>query len=373
MQYDYLIVGAGLFGAVFARQATDAGKRCLVIDKRTHIAGNCYTEPRHGIAVHKFGPHIFHTNSAKVWDYVNRFTTFNRFTYRPRVLYDGRIFSFPINLMTLHQVWGVRSPAEARARLAAVTQGADEGSSPEGGDGSNLKSWLLSQVGPELYRIFYEGYTTKQWGRDPALLPASIGKRVPIRLTFDDNYFDDRYQGIPTGGYTSLVAALLEGIEVKLRCDYFADVPHFQQVARRTVYAGPIDRFFHHCHGRLEYRSLRFEEEEMPGDFQGVAAVNCTGLDVPYTRIVEHKHFEFLKTDRTVITREYPVPSEPDVEPFYPVNDARNNALYARYREMADASPVLFGGRLGAYKYYDMDQVIGQALAAFERDRARPA
>ena len=362
--YDYLVIGAGFFGATFARQMTDAGKRCLVIDARNHVGGNCHTEEIEGIQVHRYGPHIFHTDHAGIWEYVQRFASFNHFTYRPRVRYQDKIYSFPINLLTLYQLWGVKTPDEAAEKLNAVRV--------KTADTRSLEGWLLAQIGEELYNIFYKGYTAKQWGRDPASLPASIVRRVPIRLSFDDNYFTDRYQGIPIGGYTRLICQMLDGIEVKLNCDYFADAPYFRKCARKTVYTGPIDRYFSYVEGRLEYRSLRFEREIYAGDFQGVAAVNYTESQVPYTRIVEHKHFEFLQTPATVITREYPAPANADAEPFYPINDERNRAVYARYRDRANSIPVLFGGRLGTYQYYDMHHVIAQALALSARELADP-
>jgi UDP-galactopyranose mutase len=362
--YDYLIVGAGMFGATFAREMTDAGKRCLVIDRRPHIGGNCFTESVEGIEVHRYGPHIFHTDNKRIWEYVQRFGEFNNFINRPRVCYQGKIYSFPINLMTLSQLWGVNTPQEAEAKLRTVRV-------PDA-DTSNLEGWLLSQVGHELYEIFYKGYTTKQWGRSPALLPPSIAARIPIRLTFDDNYYTDRYQGIPIGGYTRLVASMLQGIDVKLECDYFEDPPFFRGCARTVVYTGPIDQFFGYVHGRLEYRSLRFEREILSGDFQGVATVNYTDVQTPYTRIVEHKHFAVgEKRDVTVITREYPAAAGPKVEPFYPVNDATNAAIYTMYRELADAVPTLFGGRLATYKYYDMHHVIAQALTLARKELQR--
>jgi len=362
--YDYLIVGAGLFGATCARQARDAGKRCLVIDKSLHIAGHCYTEKIEGINVHRYGPHIFHTDSLRIWQFVQRFADFNSFTYRPRVSYRGRIFSFPINLMTLNQLWGVNTPAEARARLEAARLPL--------GSGTDLKSWLLSQVGREIYEAFFEGYTIKQWGRDPSVLPSSIVSRIPIRLTFDDNYFTHRYQGIPVGGYTLMVSRMLEGIEVRLGCDYFKSAVELNRQARKTVYTGAIDRFFEYCYGALEYRSLRFETEVLEGDFQGVACVNYTDAAIPYTRIVEHKHFERPEAPMTVITREYPDAFNRENAPFYPINDPANNEIYRKYQNLADSSETLFGGRLATYKYYDMHQVIAQALALAEREGLRP-
>jgi UDP-galactopyranose mutase len=358
--YDYLIVGAGLFGATFAHLARLSGRKCLVIDRRRHVAGNCHTEPVGDIQVHQYGPHIFHTSDDRVWAFVTRFATFNHFTYRPRVRYKEQIYSFPINLMTLHQLWGVRTPAEAEARLQ---QHRVPCAHPK-----NLEEYVLSQVGVEIYETFIRGYTTKQWGRDPKHLPASIIRRLPIRLTYDDNYFHDRYQGVPIEGYTHMVNTMLDGTEVVLGCDYFAESKPLLRCARRVVYTGSVDQYFGYRFGRLEYRSLRFQVEKLSGDFQGVAVVNYTDRSIPYTRIVEHKHFTFGTQPYTVITREYPAPYTGDNEPFYPVNDATNNALYRRYRALAESSGVLFGGRLGSYRYYDMHQVIAQAMAMADKE-----
>jgi UDP-galactopyranose mutase len=361
--YDYLVVGAGLFGAVFAREATDAGKRCLVIDRRKHVAGNCHTEERLGISVHKYGPHVFHTSSERIWAYVRRFATFNHFVNRPKVCYREHVYSFPINLMTLQQVFGVRTPGEAVALVASLTRGHEDG--PK----ESLRDWAVAQLGRQLYEMFIEGYTAKQWGRDPALLPASIIKRVPVRFTFDDNYYDDRFQGVPLGGYTTMVGRMLEGIEVRLGTDYFESRPAFDRLAAHVVYTGPIDRYFEFRFGRLEYRSLRFEEEVVSGDFQGNAVVNYTERDVPYTRITEHKHFEHSTAQRSVITREYPQTFDGRNEPYYPVADAGNQSVYERYAACAAgvAADVTFGGRLGSYRYYDMHQVVAQALSAAAR------
>ena len=363
-QYDYLIVGAGIFGATFAREMTDAGKKCLVIDKRKHIGGNVYSEKRNGIDVHVYGAHIFHTNNDRIWEYVNRFTTFNNYINKPKVRFGDRIFSFPINLMTLHQLWGVMDPAEAKAKLNEVRIHCEN---PE-----NLEDWILSQVGREVYETFIRGYTMKQWQRDPRELPSSIIKRLPIRLTFDENYFFDKYQGIPVDGYTAMVDNMLEGIEVKTGIDYFENRAVFITAAKKTVFTGKIDEFFGFVHGELEYRTLRFEHEELMGDFQGNAVVNYTSPDVPFTRIVEHKHFlpeSAGKLDNTIITREYSAEYDRSKTPYYPIGDAKNIAMYKKYCEMAEsAKDVIFGGRLAEYKYYDMHQVIGSALVKAKRE-----
>jgi UDP-galactopyranose mutase len=356
--YDYLIVGSGLFGAVFAREVTDKGYRCLVIDKRNHIGGNVYTENIEGINVHKYGAHIFHTNDKHIWNYVNRFAYFNNYRHKVFVNHQNKIFSFPINMMTLVQLWGVRNPAEA---IAALEKRKIACAAPD-----NLEEWILSQVGEELYEMFIKGYTMKQWGRDPKFLPSSIIKRLFIRTDLNDFYFDDQYQGIPIGGYTSMVRNMLEGIDVKLGVDYLEDRYALDELADKIVFTGSIDRFFDYKYGRLEYRSLEFDTQllETPV-FQGTSVVNYTEFDVPYTRILEHKYFEMIKSPVTVITKEYPVAWNIGKESYYPVNDAINNDKYNRYKKFAkDTSPhVIFGGRLAEYKYYDMHQVIGSALA----------
>jgi len=356
--YDYLIVGAGIFGSVFAYQAKQQGKSVLVIDKRPHIGGNCYTEDKEGVNVHVYGPHIFHTSDEKVWKFVNQFTAFNNYVNRPKVNYRGKIYSFPINLMTLHQLWGVNTPDEARRKLEEVRIPCE--------NPRNLEEWILSQVGQEVYETFIHGYTTKQWMREPKDLPSSIIKRLPIRLNFDDNYFNDRYQGIPVGGYTEIFKHLLEGCDVDLGQDFFKDRARWEGVAKRVVFTGKIDEYFDYAHGELDYRTLRFEHTSQEGDYQGNAVVNYSDAAVPYTRITEHKHFQpqnLEKTSQTIWTKEYPSEWNRDFVPYYPIGDEKNNEIYRKYREIADNTPsVLFGGRLAEYKYYDMHQVIGSAL-----------
>ena len=367
--YDYLIVGSGLFGTTFARQATDAGKRVLVIDKRPNIAGNVYTEDVEGIHVHKYGAHIFHTNDKKVWDYVTRFADFNRFTNSPVANYRGELYSLPFNMYTFNRMWGVVTPEEAKAKI-------DEQRREIVGEPKNLEEQAISLVGRDIFEKLVKGYTEKQWGRDCKDLPAFIIKRLPVRLTFDNNYFNALYQGIPVGGYTKLVENLLKGVEVRLNCDYFDCRDALDAQAEKVVYTGPIDAYFGYRLGALEYRSVRFETEllDIP-NYQGNAAVNYTDRETPYTRIIEHKWFEFGKDEsgndlpKTVISREYSSEWKKGDEPYYPVNDEKNGALYAEYRKLADAeAKVIFSGRLGAYKYYDMDQTIAAALALSERE-----
>ena len=356
--YDYLIVGAGLFGAVFAREATAAGKTCLVIDRRSHIAGNIYTETVEGIHVHRYGAHIFHTNNKTVWDYVNRFASFNRYTNSPVANYKGELYNLPFNMNTFNKMWGVITPAEAQAKIEEQKAAAHV-ENPQ-----NLEEQAISLVGTDIYEKLIKGYTEKQWGRPCDQLPAFIIKRLPVRLIYDNNYFNDKYQGIPVGGYTALVEKLLDGIEVRLGVDYLADRENLSTLAKTVVYTGPIDAYFGYKLGALEYRSVRFETEvlDMP-NYQGNAVVNYTGAETPYTRIIEHKHFEFGTQPKTVISREYSAEWKPGDEPYYPVNDEKNGALYQQYKALADAEGgVIFGGRLGEYKYYDMDKVIESAL-----------
>ena len=356
--YDYLIVGAGLYGAVFARELKRRGKRCLVIDRRSHIAGNIYTESVSGIQVHKYGAHIFHTSDREVWDYVNQFAEFNHYINSPVAVYGEELYNLPFNMNTFSKMWGIRTPAEAKAKIAE--QVAELGIT----DPQNLEEQALSLVGTDVYTKLVKGYTEKQWGRDCRDLPAFIIKRLPCRFTYDNNYFTDRFQGIPTGGYTAMVEKMLSGIEIRLNTDYFDLIQAEPNIAKYTVYTGCIDEFFGYRLGALQYRSVRFETEELPTDnYQGNAVVNYTHRDVPYTRIIEHKHFEFGTQPTTVISREYSAEWKPGLEPYYPVNDAENTALYARYQALAQSRPdVIFGGRLGQYRYYDMDKVIRAAL-----------
>ena len=362
--YDYLVVGAGLYGAVFAHEAKEKGKSVLVIDRRDHIAGNVYTEDVEGIHVHKYGAHIFHTNDEQVWTYVNRFARFNRFTNSPVANYKGELYSLPFNMYTFNKMWGVVTPQQAAERIEA--QRAEAGIT----EPRNLEEQAISLVGRDIYEKLIKGYTQKQWGRPCTELPAFIIRRLPVRLTFDNNYFNALYQGIPIGGYTRLVENLLEGIEVRTGVDYLKDKAAFDAMAEKVVFTGPVDEYFGYSLGTLEYRSVRFETEllDMP-NYQGNAAVNYTDSETPWTRIIEHKWFEFGKDEngqdlpKTVISREYSSEWRPGDEPYYPVNDEKNGTLYARYRELAEKeSRVIFGGRLGEYKYYDMDQVIAAAL-----------
>lgn len=369
--YDYLIVGAGLFGSVMAFLAKQTGKRCLVIDKRPHIAGNIYTREIEGIPVHEYGAHIFHTSNEAVWRFVNRFVSFNNFVNSPVASYKGRLFNLPFNMNTFYAMWGVKTPAEALAKIES--QRADTGVL----DPKNLEEQAISLVGIDIYKILIKGYTEKQWGRDCKDLPPSIIKRLPVRLTFDNNYFNDRFQGIPEEGYTQLVSKLLEGIEVRLNTDYLLEKRSLSILARKVIFTGPIDTFFDSCFGALEYRTVHFEKEVLPtGNYQGVAVVNYTEREVPYTRIIEHKHFVFGRQgnpDKTVISREYPEEWDPTKEPYYPVNDEKNAHLYAEYTKLAgihpDSANVIFGGRLGAYRYYDMDKVIEAAFELARRER----
>ncbi len=383
-KYDYLIVGAGLFGAVFAREAADKGLKCLVIDKRSHIAGNVYTENVEGINVHKYGAHIFHTNLKNVWDYVNRFAVFNRFTNSPVANYKGELFSLPFNMYTFNKMWGVVTPEEAEAKIAeqkkeALSElAAAQGVSVEEFEPRNLEEQAISLVGVDIYEKLIKGYTEKQWGRPCTELPSFIIKRLPVRYTFDNNYFNALYQGIPVGGYTGMVENMLKGIDTKLGVDYFENKAELDELADNVVYTGAIDAYFNYSLGELQYRSVRFENELLDKpSFQGNAAVNYTDAETPWTRIIEHKWFEFGKDaegndiPKTVISREYSSEWKKGDEPYYPVNDEKNGALYAKYKELAEkenaalkekGKKVVFGGRLGEYKYYDMDAVIARAL-----------
>ena len=361
--YDYLVVGAGLYGAVFAQQAKEAGKSVFVIERRPHIAGNVYTENVEGIHVHKYGAHIFHTNNKTVWDYVQRFADFNRFTNSPVANYKGELYSLPFNMYTFNKMWGVVTPEEAAAKIAEQRKEII-------GEPKNLEEQAISLVGRDVYEKLVKGYTEKQWGRDCKDLPAFIIKRLPVRLTFDNNYFNALYQGIPIGGYTKMAERMLEGVEVKLGVDYLSDKEYWDSQARMIVYTGPIDEFFNYSLGNLEYRSVRFETELLEQfNYQGNAAVNYTDRETPWTRIIEHKWFEFGKDQegndlpKTVISREYSSEWHLGDEPYYPVNDEKNGNLYSAYKKLAEKiDKVIFGGRLGEYKYYDMDQVILSAL-----------
>jgi UDP-galactopyranose mutase len=357
MYYDYLIIGSGLFGAICARELTDNGFKCLVIDSRNHIGGNCYTENKEGINIHKYGPHIFHTNDDKIWEYINKYSKFNNFTYRPRVNYKNKIYSFPINLLTLYQVFDVKTPIEAISKLESLRQKID--------NPKNLEEYVLSQVGEDIYNIFIKGYTEKQWKLKGNKLPSSIIKRIPIRTNFDDNYFFDKYQGIPIGGYTQIFVKLLDGIEIRLNTDFFKNREYFENISNKIIYTGKIDEYFNYEFGELNYRTLDFETKrlEIP-DYQGVSVMNYTEYDVPYTRIIEHKHFEFGNQDFTYVTKEYPIEWSKDKTPYYPISTDDNLKIYNKYKEKSKVleNKLIFGGRLGTYQYYDMHQVIGQAL-----------
>jgi UDP-galactopyranose mutase len=360
--YDYLIIGSGLFGSIFAREMTDIGKKCLVIDKRSHIGGNCFTENVDSINIHKYGPHIFHTSDEKIWTWINKFATFNNYINRPKVNYRDNLYSFPINLFTLYQIFGIKTPQEAKDFLETKRKPTT--------NVTNLEDWIVSQVGWEIYDIFIKGYTTKQWGKHPSELPASIIRRLPIRLTFDDNYYTDKYQGIPIGGYTQIFEKLLSGIEVRLNTNYFENKDYFKSIAKKIVYTGAPDLWFSYQFGKLEWRSLSFETQhlEIP-DYQGNAIINFTEEKIPYTRVVEHKHFEFLEGKTTIITHEYPQSSG---EPYYPINDIKNNQRFSEYKSLMDKeNEVIFGGRLADYKYYDMHQVIASALKKASEEKIK--
>lgn len=367
--YDYLIVGSGLYGSTFAQQAHQCGKSVLVIDKRSNIAGNSYTEKVEGINFHKYGAHIFHTNNKKVWDYLQQFTVFNRFTNSPIANYKGELYSMPFNMYTFNNMWGVVTPEEAKAKI-------DEQRKEIIGEPKNLEEQAISLVGRDIYEKLVKGYTEKQWGRDCKDLPAFIIKRLPVRLTFDNNYFDALYQGIPIGGYTRMVEHMLDGIEIRLNTDYLKNKTKLDKLAKKVIYTGPIDAYFNYSLGYLEYRSVRFENEILNSpNFQGNAAVNYTDRETPWTRIIEHKWFEFGKDengndiDKTIISREYSSEWKPGDEPYYPVNDEKNSKLYGEYKKLAEKETnLIFGGRLGEYKYYDMDAVVASALEMSKRE-----
>lgn len=362
--YDYLIVGAGLFGAIFAHEANKAGKKVLVIDKRDHIAGNIYTREIEGIQVHQYGAHIFHTSNKEVWDYIQQFAEFNRYTNAPVARYKDELYNLPFNMNTFNKMWGVRTPGEAKDKISEQIREAQI-TEPQ-----NLEEQAISLVGRDIYEKLVKGYTEKQWGRSAAELPAFIIKRLPVRFVYDNNYFNDKYQGIPIGGYTKIVERMLDGIEVHLSTDFFADREQFVRLANKIVFTGMIDEYYNYCYGELEYRSLRFETEVLECEnYQGNAVVNYTEYEIPYTRIIEHKHFEFgcqgeKINPKTIITKEYPATWKKGDEPYYPMNDEKNNTLYAKYKELSEKEKnVIFGGRLGMYKYFDMHHVVAEALA----------
>ena len=362
-KYDYLIVGAGLYGSIFAYEAAKKGKKCLVIDKRDHIGGNIYCENVEGINVHKYGAHIFHTSNKEVWEYINQFCEFNNYINSPVANYKGEIYNLPFNMNTFNKLWGVRTPEEAKKKIE------DQKKEFEITEPKNLEEQAISLIGKDIYEKLIKGYTEKQWGRKATELPAFIIKRLPVRFIYDNNYFNDRYQGIPIGGYTKIIEKMLEGIEVKLNTNFFDNREEFENMAEKIVFTGMIDEFYNYQFGKLEYRSLRFETEVLNEEnYQGNAVVNYTEREVPYTRIIEHKHFEFGKQEKTVITREYPSEWKEGDEPYYPVNDEKNNKLYEKYRELAEKEEkVIFGGRLGEYKYYDMDKVREKVLGDINR------
>lgn len=366
--YDYLIVGAGLFGSTFAYEAKKRGKSVLVIDKRGHIGGNIYSENIGGIIVHKYGPHIFHTSNDDVWKFINQFSEFNRFTYMPVARYKNELYNMPFNMNTFSKMWGIKTPEEAEKMIEKQCNEIQ-------GEPQNLEEQAIKLVGRDIYEKLIKGYTEKQWGRKATELPTFIIKRLPVRFVYDNNYFNDKHQGIPIGGYTQIIEKMLDGIEVKLNTDFISERNNLSGIARKTVYTGAIDEYYDYCYGELEFRSLRFETEEIPiENFQGNAVVNYTDFDVPYTRIIEHKHFEFgcqngNKINHTVITREYPAAWKKGDEPYYPINDNKNSDLYAKYKALADREKnIIFGGRLGEYKYYDMDKVVEAAMKAADKE-----
>lgn len=358
LKYDYLIVGTGLYGSIFAYEMNKKGNKCLVIDKRNHIGGNIYTEEIEGINVHKYGAHIFHTSNKEVWEYINQFCEFNNYINSPIASYKGEIYNLPFNMNTFNKLWGVRTPKEAQEKI-------EEQKKEYGiGEPKNLEEQAISLIGKDIYEKLIKGYTEKQWGRDAKDLPSFIIKRLPVRFTYDNNYFNDRYQGVPIGGYTKIIEKMLEGIEVRLNSNFFDKREEYENIADKIIFTGMIDEYYNYCFGKLEYRSLRFEIEVLNEEnYQGNAVVNYTEREIPYTRIIEHKHFEYGQQEKTVITKEYLSEWKEGEEPYYPVNNERNNELYSKYKELADKEEkVIFGGRLGEYKYYDMDKVIEKVL-----------
>jgi len=365
-KYDYLIVGSGLFGAVFAHEATKAGKKCLVIDKRDHAGGNIYCKETEGINVHQYGAHIFHTNDKEIWDYVNQFAEFNRYTNSPVANYKGQLYNLPFNMNTFYALWGTKTPEEAKNKIEEQIAGLDIT------EPANLEEQALKLVGTDIYEKLIKHYTEKQWGRKATELPAFIIKRLPVRFTYDNNYFNDKYQGIPTGGYNKIIEGLLKGVEVRLNTDFFRQREELQNLADKIVFTGKIDEFYDFRFGELEYRSLKFETEVLDTpNYQGNAVVNYTDSEPAYTRIIEHKHFEFGTQPKTVVTREYPLTGAKGAEPYYPVNDDNNSAILKLYLELAkEETKVIFGGRLAEYRYYDMHQVVGSALAKTKKELA---
>lgn len=362
--YDYIIVGAGLFGAIFAYEANKKGKKCLVIDKRSHVAGNIYTKEVEGINVHEYGAHIFHTSNKEIWDYINKFANFNGYTNSPIAIYKDELYNLPFNMNTFNKLWGVITPEQAKAKIYEQVEIAGIK------EPMNLEEQAISMVGKDIYEKLIKGYTSKQWGRPCSELPTFIIKRLPVRFIYDNNYFNDMYQGIPIGGYTQIIEKMLKGIEVRLNTDFFKYRKEFEEIANKIVFTGMIDQYYNYQFGTLEYRSLRFETEILNEEnYQGNAVVNYTEYEIPYTRIIEHKHFEFGIQPKTVITREYPSTWIKGDEPYYPVNDEKNNKIYAKYKELADKEEkVIFGGRLGMYKYFDMHNVIDNALRCVKEE-----
>ncbi len=364
IKYDYLVVGSGLFGSVFAYEAKKRGKKCLVIDKRPHVGGNIYTNNIEGINVHQYGAHIFHTSDKKIWDYIQQFADFNRYTNSPVAIYKDEVYNLPFNMNTFSRLWNIKTPEEAKSIIEKQKEEAHI-EKPK-----NLEEQAISLVGKDIYEKLIKGYTQKQWGRACTQLPSFIIKRLPVRFTYDNNYFNDLYQGIPIGGYTKIIEKMLSGIDVRLNCDFFDDRKNLEKIANKIIFTGMIDQYFDYKYGPLEYRSLRFETQLLnQSNFQGNAVVNYTDFEIPFTRIIEHKHFEYGTQEKTVITKEYPATWEMGDEPYYPMNDEKNNILYNKYRELAKKeNNVIFGGRLGLYKYYDMHNVINEALKCVDAE-----
>ena len=363
MEYDYLIVGSGLFGAVFAHEMKKIGKKCLIIEKRNHIGGNVFTENQENINVHKYGAHIFHTNNKEIWEYINQFADFNRYTNSPIANYKGELYNLPFNMNTFYQMWGVKTPEEAKAKIE------EQKTESKIDNPQNLEEQAISLIGKDIYEKLVKGYTEKQWGRKCEDLPAFIIKRLPVRFTFDNNYFNDLYQGIPIGGYTRIIEKMLDGVEVKLNTDFFDNKEKWLNCADKVIFTGMIDQYFDYCYGELEYRGLNFEFETMDFEnYQGNAVINYTDAETPYTRIIEHKHFENSVSPKTIITKEYPKTWQKGEEAYYPLNDEKNSELFNKYNELASQEDkVIFGGRLGSYKYYDMDKVINEAFELLKK------